>query len=106
MKDLPEGAGSPVRLTPQITEGILQLTIKLTIKRDENILELGQLPNSTAEQTERTFGKFQSSFQLGILMFSNSISQKHPHQKNEKILEKKIAIKLLNIYELNSSLFA
>ena len=106
MKYQPEGAGSSIRLMQPITECILRLTIKLTFKRDENILELGRLPNSLAEQTEGTFGKFQSPFQLGILMFRNSISQKHPHQKNEKILEKKIAIKLVNIYELNSSLFA
>ena len=52
-----------------LDKGILRSTIKLTVKRDEKILELGQLPNSLAEQAygiiRENIGKFQSPFSTG-----------------------------------------
>jgi hypothetical protein len=52
-----------------LNKGILRSTIKLTAKREEKILELGQLPNSLEEQAYGTIreniGKFQSPFSTG-----------------------------------------
>ena len=52
-----------------LDKGIMRSTIKLTIKRDEKLLELGKLPNSLAEKAygiiRENLGRFQAPFSTG-----------------------------------------
>jgi hypothetical protein len=72
---------------------ILRSTIKLTVKRDEKILELGQLPNSLAEQAydiiRENIGKFQSPFSTGYANTSQLQQQGTPTSEGQKPTEEK-----------------
>jgi hypothetical protein len=52
-----------------LDKGVLRSTIKLTIRRDEKVLELGKLPNSLAEKAygiiRENLGRFQAPFSTG-----------------------------------------
>jgi hypothetical protein len=76
-----------------LDKGILRSTIKLTVKCGEKILELGQLPNSLAEQTygiiREDIGKFQSPFSTGYANTLNFNSKERPHQKDKNPQKKK-----------------
>jgi hypothetical protein len=71
----------------------LRSTIKLTTKRDEKILELGQLPNSLAEQAYGTIreniGKFQSPFSTGYANSPQLQQQGTPVSEGQKPTEEK-----------------
>ena len=75
-----------------LDKGILRSTIKLTIKRDEKILELGQLPNSLAEQAygiiRENIGKFQSPLSTG---YANTQLQQQgtPTSEGQRLQKKK-----------------
>jgi hypothetical protein len=76
-----------------LDKGILRSTIKLTIKRDEKTLELGQLPNSLAEQAygiiRENIGKFQSPFSTGYANASQLHPQETPTLEGQKPTEEK-----------------
>ena len=52
-----------------LDKGIMRSTLKLTIKRDEKLLELGKLPNLLAEKAygiiRENLGRFQAPFSTG-----------------------------------------
>jgi hypothetical protein len=52
-----------------LDKGILRSKLKLTVKRDEKLLELGNLPNSLAEKAygiiRENLGRFQAPFSTG-----------------------------------------
>ena len=52
-----------------LDKGIMRSTLKLTIKRDEKLLELGKLPNSLAEKAygiiRENLSRFQAPFSTG-----------------------------------------
>jgi hypothetical protein len=52
-----------------LDKGILRSTLRLTVKRDEKLLELGNLPNSLAEKAygiiRENLGRFQAPFSTG-----------------------------------------
>jgi hypothetical protein len=76
-----------------LDKGILRSTIKLTVKRDEKILELGQLPNSLAEQEygiiRENIGKFQIPFSTGYVNTSQPQQQGTPTSEGQKPTEEK-----------------
>jgi hypothetical protein len=71
-----------------LDKGILRSAIKLTVKRDEKILELGQLPNSLAEQAygiiRENIGKFQSPFSTGYANTSQLQQQGTPTSEGQQ----------------------
>jgi len=76
-----------------LDKGILRSIIKLTVKRDEKILELGQLPNSLAEQAygiiRENIGKFQSPFSTGCANTSQLQPQGTPTSEGKNPQKKK-----------------
>ena len=76
-----------------LDKGILRSNIKLTVKRDEKILELGQLPNSLAEQAygiiRENIGKFQSPFSTGYANTAQLQQQGPPTSEGQKPTEEK-----------------
>ncbi len=71
-----------------LDKGILRSTIKLTIKRDEKMVELGKLPNSLAEKAygiiRENLSRFQAPFSTSASARASAAEGQKPSEEKKK----------------------
>jgi hypothetical protein len=76
-----------------LDKGILRSTIKLTVKREEKVVELGNMPNSLAEKAygilRENLGRFQAPFSTGYANAPPSTQEGAPAAEGQKPPEEK-----------------